>query len=117
MTTAAYKLIPLTDLIESPLNPRKHFDQAKIEELRDSIRAHGILTPLLVRPNPHGKKKGYEIAAGHRRFRAALLAMGEDGTAPFGTGTTFAIHDHETISEALDRVEARFRQTAAPGKS
>jgi ParB family transcriptional regulator, chromosome partitioning protein len=68
--TQGYKLIPLAQLHESPLNPRRHFDEARLAELTESVRVHGILTPLLVRPN----SAGYEIAAGHRRFRAALRA-------------------------------------------
>ena len=50
--------------------PRKHFDEASLEELAESIRQHGVLQPLLV------QKKGqhYEIIAGERRWRAAKLA-------------------------------------------
>ena len=65
-----FKTIPLSEIHESPHNPRKHFDAAKLNELAESIKTVGILTPLLVRPNA----KGYEIAAGHRRYRAAKLA-------------------------------------------
>ena len=61
MTTAtdsAYQVLDLARLHESPLNPRRTFDPAKPQELADSIKAKGIITPLLVRPNA----KGYEIA-------------------------------------------------------
>ncbi len=64
-----FRLLPIGSLRESPLNPRRHFDEKAIRELADSIRTHGILTPLLARPNANG----YEIAAGHRRFRALQL--------------------------------------------
>ena len=64
--------IPLAEIHESPLNPRKHFDPRALEELKDSLLAAGQLTPITVRPRPGG---GYEIAAGHRRYRAAKLAM------------------------------------------
>lgn len=70
-------VIDLAHLRESPLNTRKHFDQAKLLELKASIEKSGILTPLLVRPNPkfqNGSGPVYEIAAGHRRFRAGKLA-------------------------------------------
>ncbi|MDD2620432.1 MAG: ParB/RepB/Spo0J family partition protein [Syntrophomonadaceae bacterium] len=50
--------------------PRKNFDQEALQELADSIREHGMLQPILVRPN----KDGYEIIAGERRFRAAQVA-------------------------------------------
>jgi ParB/RepB/Spo0J family partition protein len=65
--------VPLGDLWESDLNPRKRFDQAALEELTASIREKGVLTPLLVRPCTD-TGKSYEIAAGHRRYRAAKAA-------------------------------------------
>jgi len=74
------RLIPLTELFESPWNPRKHFDPAKLRETAESLRVSGQLTPITVRPWTH-KERGdkvatpyYEIGAGHRRFRAAPLA-------------------------------------------
>lgn len=69
-TLEGYALLPIEELHESTLNPRKHFDKVALQELALSISAKGILTPLLVRP--HGK--GFEIGAGHRRLRAAKLA-------------------------------------------
>ena len=65
-----YQILPLEVLHESPLNPRKHFDPTALADLAASIAAKGVLTPLLVRVN----SAGYEIGAGHRRFRAAKLA-------------------------------------------
>lgn len=50
--------------------PRKRFNEETLSELADSIRQHGLLQPLLVRPGG----KGYEIIAGERRWRAAQLA-------------------------------------------
>jgi ParB/RepB/Spo0J family partition protein len=64
------KTLTLDVLHESPRNPRKCFDQAGLDELAASIKTKGVLTPLLVRPN----KDGFEIASGHRRYRAAKLA-------------------------------------------
>lgn len=59
------------ELIErNPYQPRRDFDQAAIDELADSIRRHGILQPLLVRPRPNGET-GYQLVAGERRWRAA----------------------------------------------
>jgi ParB/RepB/Spo0J family partition protein len=71
-TTVAtgYQVLPLEVLHESPLNPRKHFDPTALADLAASIAAKGVLTPLLVRVN----SAGYEIGAGHRRFRAAKMA-------------------------------------------
>ncbi|WP_314666086.1 ParB/RepB/Spo0J family partition protein [uncultured Selenomonas sp.] len=51
--------------------PRREFDEAALEELRESIARHGILQPLSVRPVGDGK---YELIAGERRLRAARLA-------------------------------------------
>lgn len=65
-----FQLLAIAQLHESPHNPRKHFDPASLAELADSLKIHGVLTPLTVRA--HGR--GYEIAAGHRRYRAAKLA-------------------------------------------
>src|SRR5215210_4405093 len=56
------------DLIEpSPEQPRTHFDEARLEELAQSIKANGIVQPLLVR------RRGarYQLVAGERRWRAA----------------------------------------------
>lgn len=50
--------------------PRRHFDQAALQELAESIKIHGILQPLVVAPNGEGK---YQIIAGERRWRAAQL--------------------------------------------
>lgn len=65
--------IPIAALVESPLNPRKRFNEHKMEELTQSVRDRGVMTPLLVRPLP-GADDMYEIAAGHRRYRAASRA-------------------------------------------
>lgn len=69
-----YRDLPLESLVESPLNPRRSFDENALAELTESIRAHGILSPLLVRPLG---EHTYEIVAGARRYRAAQRA-GQD---------------------------------------
>jgi ParB family chromosome partitioning protein len=58
----------IEDLYPSPEQPRRNFDTAKLDELADSIRVHGIIVPLVVRPRPGG---GYFLIAGERRWRAA----------------------------------------------
>src|SRR6202171_4174374 len=68
------QLIPLGNLAESPSNPRKHFDPAKLEELSRNIRELGILEPLLVRVHPNGNGTTHQIICGHRRYRAARMA-------------------------------------------
>lgn len=51
--------------------PRKNFDETSLQELADSIKEHGLIQPILVRPNPLG---GYRIIAGERRWRASRIA-------------------------------------------
>jgi ParB family chromosome partitioning protein len=63
--------VPILSVHRNPRQPRTRFDEASLAELTDSVRANGILQPLLVRPRPSG---GYEIVAGERRHRAALAA-------------------------------------------
>jgi ParB/RepB/Spo0J family partition protein len=72
--TDAFQVLPLQVLVESEKNPRKHFDQAKLEQLADSIGKIGVLTPLIARPMQLEDGEFYELAAGHRRFRASKLA-------------------------------------------
>jgi ParB family chromosome partitioning protein len=76
---ATFDLVSRAALRESPLNPRKRFDPQKMEELTASVRAKGVIAPLLVRPMPSSRWEDpatplYEIGAGHRRFRAATTA-------------------------------------------
>jgi ParB family chromosome partitioning protein len=76
ITQSEYRNLPLDSLTESPNNPRKNFDEAGLNELASSIKAQGILAPLVVRPVDHH----FEIVAGARRYRAAQRAGLE--TAP-----------------------------------
>ncbi len=69
-TEAGFEWIPPDRLSPSPTNPRKKFDGPEMDELTASIRVHGVLQPLVVRP----KGEGFEIVAGERRFRAAKTA-------------------------------------------
>jgi ParB family chromosome partitioning protein len=55
----------------NPNQPRREFDSEKLGELAESIREHGLVQPILVRPKGDGR---YEIVAGERRWRAAQLA-------------------------------------------
>lgn len=62
--------IPTASIRPNPYQPRGDMDADRLAELADSIRAHGILQPLVVRPH----EDGYELVAGERRFRAAQAA-------------------------------------------
>ncbi|PKR88606.1 chromosome partitioning protein ParB [Pleomorphomonas diazotrophica] len=62
------------DLIKAnPKNPRRLFKEEDLEELAGSIRQHGMIQPVVVRPAPNGGN-GYELIAGERRWRAAQKA-------------------------------------------
>ncbi len=62
----------LSEIKPNHEQPRKHFDEAALMELADSIREHGVLQPLIVRPMLGGE---YQLIAGERRYRAAMLAQ------------------------------------------
>ena len=61
----------LDDLRPNPYQPRKVFDEEKLQELADSIKEHGIFQPIIVKKS---SIKGYEIIAGERRVKAAKMA-------------------------------------------
>jgi len=63
--------LPLELIAPNPDQPRKSFGEDELAELADSIRAHGVLQPVLVRALPGGR---YELLAGERRLRAAQAA-------------------------------------------
>ncbi len=61
----------IEELYPGPEQPRRRFDEAKLAELAESMKAHGVIVPLVVRPRPEG---GYFLIAGERRWRAAQRA-------------------------------------------
>ncbi|WP_440996676.1 ParB/RepB/Spo0J family partition protein [Arhodomonas sp. SL1] len=67
--------LPIDLLERGRFQPRTEFDPAALQELADSIRAQGVVQPIVVRPLPDER---YEIIAGERRWRAAQLAGIED---------------------------------------
>lgn len=62
--------IPVNEIRPNPYQPRKEFDQKGLNELAESIKIHGIFTPLLVRQSV----SGYDLIAGERRLRASKIA-------------------------------------------
>ncbi len=75
------QLIPLSAIYPSNTNPRKRFNEVDLKELAESIKQHGVMQPILVRPtNVEAVNNGtehyfiYEIVAGERRYRASKLA-------------------------------------------
>ncbi|MCD7804421.1 MAG: ParB/RepB/Spo0J family partition protein [Oscillospiraceae bacterium] len=65
------KTLRLTEISPNRAQPRTDFDDEALSKLADSIKQHGVLQPLLVRPLETG---GYQIVAGERRWRAARMA-------------------------------------------
>ncbi|MBD2249541.1 ParB/RepB/Spo0J family partition protein [Nostoc sp. FACHB-888] len=70
-SSAAF-LIPIEQIVLPHQQPRRYFAPQAMHELVESIKQHGILQPLLVRPQKDGK---YELVAGERRFRGAKTAQ------------------------------------------
>src|SRR3569833_3878569 len=82
--------LPVTYLRPGKFQPRRHFAEALLDELASSIRQHGLLQPILVRPIA-GETDAYEIIAGERRWRAAQRA---------------SLHDVPVIVQALTDTQA-----------
>ncbi len=69
--TASIGMVPICDIETNPFQPRKEFDSTALEELAQSIREQGVITPITVRRMPDGK---YQLIAGERRYRASQMA-------------------------------------------
>ena len=67
----AVRNIPVDRVDPNPNQPRLAMDQANLDELTSSVKEHGVLQPILVRPLPAGR---YQMVAGERRWRAAKAA-------------------------------------------
>jgi len=71
--TRSQRRVPIEFLKPNPRNPRGDFAEAELRELADSIKQHGVIQPIVVRPVRGGQDR-YEIIAGERRWRASQLA-------------------------------------------
>jgi ParB family chromosome partitioning protein len=83
------RYIDINEIKPNAGQPRKNFDEARLEELAESIEQHGMIQPIVLRASGHG----YEIVAGERRYRASILA---------GKSTVPAIvrrYDEQTLAE------------------
>ena len=70
--TSGLASLPIAEIAPHPDQPRRHFDEATLDELAASIAARGVIQPVIVRPLPAG---GYQLVAGERRWRAAQKAQ------------------------------------------
>lgn len=98
------RTISIDSIRPNPRQPRGSLDEQGLEQLAESIRAHGILQAVLVRPVPGG---GYELIAGERRWRAARLAGLERIPAAVRPG-----EDSERLELAL--IENMAREDLSP---
>jgi ParB family chromosome partitioning protein len=62
--------VPIAQIRPNPAQPRQHFDEDALAELAESIRQHGVLQPILLRP----VEGGYELIAGERRSAPSCTA-------------------------------------------
>lgn len=108
-TDAGIALLDYANIIASPLNPRKTFDQVELDELAESIAVNGLLQNLVVRDAADGR---FQIVAGERRFRAIsqLHADGRwDRPIP-----CLVIEADDATHLALALLENLHRQDVAP---
>ena len=92
-SSGLYPNLPLDTVYSGPHQPRRAVDREALEELAQSIRAQGVIEPIIVRPRESG---GYEIVAGERRWRAAQLAGLESIPA-----VVRSINDRDAMAVAL----------------
>lgn len=72
--TDEQRTLPVDRLRPGKYQPRTHMDPTSLQELADSIKAQGLVQPILVRPLGSGFEEEYEIVAGERRWRASQMA-------------------------------------------
>ncbi len=100
--------IPIDQLSPNPFQPRRSFSDEGIQQLAESIRLHGILQPVVVRP----AGTGYQLIAGERRWRAAQIAglpkipaivreLDDSGMVQFALIENLQREDLSPIEEAL----------------
>ncbi|HLY89792.1 MAG TPA: ParB/RepB/Spo0J family partition protein [Acetobacteraceae bacterium] len=119
----AVRQIPLDLLEPNPFQPRTVMDQGALAELTQSVRAHGILQPLLIRPHPDATER-FQIVAGERRWRAAgsaglhevpalVQAMSDSEAAAIALIENLQRQDLNAIDEAegYDRLLTQFGLT------
>ena len=102
--------IPLARIRPSTFNPRKRFDADSLQELADSIREHGLLEPIVVRPIAgalliKGDTYLYEIVAGERRYRACKIAGLQEIPARVADGLSDTAALKLAIIENVQRVD------------
>lgn len=96
----SFREIGLDDISPNPYQARIVWKDEELAELAESIRANGVVQPIIVRP----KADGYQIIAGERRFRAAKLAALERIPALIRTASDEQLHEWSLV-ENIHRVD------------
>jgi ParB family chromosome partitioning protein len=99
--------IPVKDIDEDPTQPRQEFDAASMEELENSIRLHGIKTPVSIRPHPTEQKR-WILNFGARRLRASRAV----GKATIPAFVDRSHTDYQQVIENLQREDLKPRELA-----
>lgn len=99
--------IPVKDIDEDPAQPRQEFDAENMEELENSIRLHGVKTPVSIRPHPTEQKR-WILNFGARRLRASK-AVGKT-TIPAFVDRSHT--DYQQVIENLQREDLKPRELA-----
>lgn len=113
----AVRSLAIASIAPLPGQPRRHFDEAALAELTQSIRERGVIQPIIVRVHP--SRSGYQLVAGERRWRAAQAAGLHEIPAlvrGFDDAATFEIALIENIQRqdlnAIDEAQAYARLMA-----
>lgn len=99
--------IPVKDIDEDPGQPRQEFDAASMEELEQSVRVHGVKTPISIRPHPTEQRR-WILNFGARRLRASK-AVGKT-TIPAFVDRSHT--DYQQVIENLQREDLKPRELA-----
>ncbi len=105
-----YRKVPIADIRPNRLQPRRHFDEAAMSSLAASIRAVGVLQPVLVRDVGDG---GFELVAGERRWRAAKRAGLQTMPVLVETSVDDAASLEQALVENLHREDLNALEEAA----
>src|SRR5258708_735790 len=98
--SSAFQFLALDTIHESTANPRRTFEESKLHELAESIRQHGLIQPITVRPN----SEGFEIVAGARRVTEARSVPAIYPQRPLRPEdhTTFSDHPGLSLNHEID---------------
>src|SRR5436190_19453131 len=118
--TATLSMVPLAQIRPSKTNPRAEFDDERMAELIESVKRHGIISPLTLSRDGDGR---YAIIAGERRYRAAKAAQLREVPAQVreADGDAVALAAAENVTRAdlspLEEARAYRRRAGQAGQT